>query len=168
MPLAVFAGRLPARWARGRFTYRRPSRPIQTPRPSPKPCSIGPIRAAVVRWQSARPTARPATCTRCTNSDPQIPIAPAEKGAPCPATPFPGGFRTTALGACGDVRAGPASETRHNRVASQPWNGRCSPKPVVRSEIYSASRNVACNAAFASTIPGTTRTTEVPSTADVI
>ena len=118
MPIAVFAGRLPARMAHGRFTYRRPSRLIQTPRPSPKPCSIGPIRVAVVRWQSARPTARPATCTRCTNGDPQIPIAPAEPGAPRPATPFPGGFRTPALGASGGVRAGPPSETRHTSCST--------------------------------------------------
>ena len=113
MPIAVFAGRLPARMAHGRSTGRRSSRLIQTLRPSPKPCSIRPIRAAVARWQSVRPTARPATCTRCTNGDPQIPIAPAEPGAPRPATPFPGGFRTPALGASGGVRAGPPSETRH-------------------------------------------------------
>jgi hypothetical protein len=110
---AVDAGQPPARMAHGRFTYRRPSRLIQTPRPSPKTCSIEPLRAAVARWHSPRSATPLAPCTRCTNGDPQIPIAPAEPGAPRPATPFPGGFRTLALGACGGAPAGPASETRH-------------------------------------------------------
>ena len=54
------------------------------------------------------------TRARCTIGADEIPIAPAEPGAQLPATPFPGGFRTPALGNCGGVRAGPASETRHN------------------------------------------------------
>src|SRR6185503_9938645 len=34
---------------------------------------------------------------RCTDGASQIPIAPAEPGAPHPSPPFPGGFRTPAL-----------------------------------------------------------------------
>src|SRR5262245_30334955 len=45
---------------------------------------------------------RPAsTGARCTDSASQFPIAPAEPGAPLPATSFPGGFRTPALSVCG-------------------------------------------------------------------
>jgi hypothetical protein len=45
---------------------------------------------------------RPAsTGARCTDSASQFPIAPAESGAPLPATSFPGGFRTPALSVCG-------------------------------------------------------------------
>jgi len=53
------------------------------------------------------------TAARCATPAPQNPIAPAEPGAPLPALSFPGGFRTPALGPRGQLRHGPASETRH-------------------------------------------------------
>src|SRR5262245_9006639 len=56
---------------------------------------------------------RPATGACCVTRASQIPIEPAEPGAPLPATSFPGGFRTPALRACATVGAGPAFETRH-------------------------------------------------------
>ena len=61
------------------------------------------------------PVAAPAasTAARCATPAPQNPIAPAEPGAPLPALSFPGGFRTPALGPRGQLRHGPASETRH-------------------------------------------------------
>lgn len=80
-------------------------------------------------WAEQAPSARPAaelatsaeiaaspaasTGARSTDRPNEIPIVPAEPGAPLPATSFPGGFRTPALGARGCVSAGPASETRH-------------------------------------------------------
>src|SRR5215467_14847911 len=58
-----------------------------------------------------KPTGFPRAC--CAIGANQIPIAPTEPGALCPALSFPGGFRTPALGARGGINIGPASETHH-------------------------------------------------------
>jgi len=58
------------------------------------------------RCRSPAPAQTASIRARCAASAGQIPIVPAEPGAPLPAPSFPGGFRTPALGARRGARHG--------------------------------------------------------------
>src|SRR5262245_23790871 len=65
------------------------------------------------RCRAPAPAPAASIRARCAASAGQIPIVPAEPGAPLPAPSFPGGFRTPALVPAEALVMGPASETRH-------------------------------------------------------
>ena len=110
LPIDRAAGSRPATMALGPITLRAYGKGLATPC---KSAVLMPVWARNGCQRSPAAADAGFTGARCTDGASQIPIAPAEPGAPHPAPSFPGGFRTPARRARGDVRAGPASETRH-------------------------------------------------------